>query len=83
MRVLLALSSSAWLHPITALAVALDQIPLIQVPSSTQLTDYGNDNIPIANEAFERYIRDRMDRWHVPGLAIALLEGNKTWTRVS
>lgn len=43
---------------------------------------YGADKIDIVDGAFETYIQDQMKEWHVPGLAIALIEGNKTWTKV-
>lgn len=43
---------------------------------------YGGDNISVANEAFERFILGQMEEWHVPGLAMAIVEGNKTWSKV-
>ncbi|KAF4977117.1 hypothetical protein FZEAL_6305 [Fusarium zealandicum] len=75
---------SAWLvsaglqSAILALAVSSQQVPLSQRPDAQS---YGSDDVPIADEAFEQYIRDEMARWHVPGLAMAILDGNKTWTR--
>ncbi|KAJ4246600.1 hypothetical protein NW762_013542 [Fusarium torreyae] len=42
---------------------------------------YGNDHIPIADAAFEQYVQDKIAQWHVPGLAMAILDGNKTWTK--
>jgi CubicO group peptidase (beta-lactamase class C family) len=60
------------------------QIPLNeQLSSHSESTDHDNNDIPIADAAFEQYIRDKMARWHAPGLAMAILDGNKTWTRVS
>jgi hypothetical protein len=44
---------------------------------------YGSDKISIADDAFEEYIIAQMDEWQVPGLAIAIIEGNKTWSKVS
>jgi CubicO group peptidase (beta-lactamase class C family) len=42
---------------------------------------YGCDDIAVADEALETYIVDLMERGHVPGLAIAILDGNKTWAK--
>ncbi|KAF7561463.1 hypothetical protein G7046_g2680 [Stylonectria norvegica] len=64
-----------------ALGVQPPQIPLDHLPPNVKPSGPGNDDIPIANVDFERYIQDKMDRWHVPGLAIALLDGNKTWAK--
>ena len=44
--------------------------------------DYGCDEIPVANAALESYIQGLIKRWHVPGLAIAIVDGNKTWSKV-
>lgn len=43
---------------------------------------YGGDEVAFANEAFEQFILAQMDEWHVPGLSMAVIEGNKTWAKV-
>lgn len=43
---------------------------------------YGSDDFIVANEAFEQFIVAQMEEWHVPGLAMAVIEGNKTWSKV-
>lgn len=37
----------------------------------------------IATNAFENYVEEQMKTWQVPGVAIAVLEGNETWIKVS
>ncbi|KAJ4191195.1 hypothetical protein NW767_010989 [Fusarium falciforme] len=62
--------------------VSSQQIPLNeQLASHSESTDHDSNDVPIADAAFEQYIRDKMTRWHAPGLAMAILDGNKTWTR--
>lgn len=63
-------------------AVGGEQTPLRDGLDAAEITAYGHDAIPIADEAFEKYIEKQMGTWHVPGLAIALIEGNKTWAKV-
>lgn len=53
-------------------------IPTRGVPSG----QYGGDEVAFANEAFEQFILAQMDEWHVPGLSMAVIEGNKTWAKV-
>ena len=43
---------------------------------------YGSDDVLVANEAFEQFIMAQMEEWHVPGLAMAIIEGNRTWAKV-
>ncbi|KAJ3538949.1 hypothetical protein NM208_g4241 [Fusarium decemcellulare] len=63
------------------LSVSSQQVPLSDNPTHPDSTSYGNDHVTISDAAFEQYIRDKMARWHVPGLAIAVLDGNKTWSK--
>ncbi|KAK2592348.1 hypothetical protein QQS21_009968 [Conoideocrella luteorostrata] len=42
---------------------------------------YGSNEIPMANRAFEQFIMQQMKEWHVPGLAMAIIEGNNTWAK--
>lgn len=53
-----------------------------QVPLREARPEYGNDRVPVADAAFERFVEDKMARWHVPGLAMSILDGDRTWTRV-
>ncbi|KAJ4328427.1 hypothetical protein N0V84_001111 [Fusarium piperis] len=77
MRLFLALHVACLAH-----SVSSQQIPLNEHSSShSESTGHDSNDVPIADAAFERYIRDKMARWHAPGLAIAILDGNKTWTR--
>lgn len=44
---------------------------------------YGGDEVPMASTAFQNFIVQQMDEWHVPGVAMAIIDGNKTWSKVS
>ena len=30
----------------------------------------------------ENFIEDKMKEWHVPGMAVAIVDGNSTWMKV-
>jgi len=56
---------------------------LNEIPQSASLAcDYGCDNISVADGELEAYVEGMMKKWHVPGLAIAIIDGNKTWVKV-
>lgn len=79
MRLLFTLQVACLAH-----LVSSQQIPLHEQPSSQSgPTDHDSNGVSMADTAFEQYIRDKMVQWHVPGLSMAILDGNKTWTRVS
>ena len=44
--------------------------------------DGGRHNIAIVTKELEDFIQEKMKRWHVPGLAIAIIEGDKSWYKV-
>ena len=45
--------------------------------------DYGGDTVAVAGDgALEEFITRIMKQWHVPGLSMAILDGNKTWAKV-
>lgn len=50
--------------------------------TTDELCDYGCDQVSVADDALETYIEHLMEKWHVPGLAIAIVDGNKTWAKV-
>lgn len=68
---------------LAAAALAAAHCPLGQHSLRSGSSRYGNDKIPMANKAFEKFIKDEMGRWNVPGAAVAILDGDKTWARVS
>lgn len=76
---------SLWLRAAVGAAAAVgggEQVPLRGDSGVVKEPDYGHDEIHIADKAFEKYVEGQMSKWHVPGLAIALLDGNRTWTKV-
>ncbi|KAH8821993.1 putative penicillin-binding protein [Xylogone sp. PMI_703] len=40
----------------------------------------GNKNGPL-NEEFERLVTGKMEQWHVPGIAVAVVDGDKTYSQ--
>jgi hypothetical protein len=36
-------------------------------------------DLPYIDESIEVFIQSKMKQWHVPGLAIGILDDNKTW----
>lgn len=38
---------------------------------------------PFSTTELEEYIEDVMERWHTPGMAVAIIKGESTWTKVS
>ncbi len=34
------------------------------------------------NREFDQFVADLLERWHVPGVAIAVVDGEKTYTKV-
>lgn len=70
-------------------AAALLQVPSQQQPFAAPLYDAGHgdgpqsSSLPFSTTAFEEYVEDVMERWHAPGLAVAVINGNSTWAKVS
>jgi CubicO group peptidase (beta-lactamase class C family) len=61
-------------------AVPLEyQQPLSQ---TAQICEYGCDSIEVAGQELEKHIQDVMKTWHVPGVAISVVDGDKTWAKV-
>ncbi|EFY86410.1 penicillin-binding protein, putative [Metarhizium acridum CQMa 102] len=71
----LVLALTLFLH--AAAGAKLQPPPTRGVPNG----HYGGDAVAFANETFEQFILAQMNEWHVPGLAMAATEGNKTWAK--
>lgn len=41
------------------------------------------DGLPFSTSALEEYIEAAMENWHAPGMAVAIINGNETWAKVS
>lgn len=41
------------------------------------------DGLPFSTSALEEYIEAAMKRWHAPGMAVAVINGDETWAKVS
>lgn len=42
----------------------------------------GSGNFPSSTSELEEYIEEVMERWHAPGVAVAIIKGGGTWTKV-
>lgn len=43
----------------------------------------GSDKLPFSTSELEAYIEDVMEKWHAPGVAVAIIRGENTWTQVN
>lgn len=39
-------------------------------------------DLPFSMTELEAYIQDVMERWHAPGVAVAIIKGENTWAKV-
>lgn len=62
--------------------VALALVPLsCCVPSREQIPIHEPDDSPFSSDLDKSVVR-LMNDWHVPGLAIAIVNGNETYSKV-
>ncbi|KAJ0120161.1 hypothetical protein J7T55_001017 [Diaporthe amygdali] len=66
----------ALVYSAVAFAESPPQQPLVH-------TDNGGstDRLPFSISALEDYIEEAMERWHAPGMAVAIINGNDTWAK--
>lgn len=46
------------------------------------VVDTGVGIVPIATNEFDAFVKMEMDRGHVPGMAISIIDGNSNWSKV-
>lgn len=67
-------------------AAAYQSHPLQQPLAGQQLGSNAEaisaDGLPFSEADLEGYIEHVMDKWHAPGLAVAIINGNETWAKV-
>jgi hypothetical protein len=69
-------------------STAADVLPLIETESILEVEKADepaeklekNDN-PL-NEGFAKYVEETLQKWHLPGVAIAVVDGDKVYTEV-
>lgn len=59
-----------------------------QIPLESQTSNKDQDvphfgELPLLTAGLEEYIEDVMDRWHAPGMAVAVINGEDTWAKAS
>lgn len=47
------------------------------------LVEIGAGGVPIVTNDLEDFVRLQMSAGHVPGMAISIIDGNNTWSKVS
>lgn len=52
-----------------------------EVLSGGGMAGEGNGGDGPLNEEFGAFTRERLERWHVPGIAVAVVDGEETWTQ--
>ena len=51
------------------------------IPPQEQKSLHEKDRTPFSSD-FDKYVKRLMHNWHVPGLAIAVVDGNVTYSKV-
>lgn len=63
---------------------AWSQRPLAKQAGDDRARDDATlDTFPFPIRELGGYIEDVMDRWHAPGMAVAIIKGKDTWTKAS
>lgn len=75
--VLIRSSKTLLLHALSAVTFASEQVPLRSHHDNK--VDRGN---PLSEE-FGRYVTGLMGKWKVPGLSVAVIDGDEVYTQVS
>ncbi|ROV95716.1 hypothetical protein VMCG_07562 [Cytospora schulzeri] len=57
------------------------QQPLATQPSGADQHAVHTGFLPFSTAALEEYIKDVMERWHAAGMAVAIINGNETWSK--
>lgn len=39
--------------------------------------------LPFSTSDLEKFIEGTMEKWHAPGMAVSVINGNATWAKVS
>jgi hypothetical protein len=55
-----------------------------EIPSSISADDgkqYATKTSPL-NGDFEKLVRETLDKWHIQGIAVAVVDGDETWAEV-
>lgn len=55
----------------------------IQQPLGHIDGEASKNGLPFSTSALEEYIKSAMEKWHAPGMAVAIINGNETWAKVS
>lgn len=67
--------------------VAYSTVAVPDSPTQQPLGQVDNgpsaNGLPFATSALEKYIEGAMEKWHAPGVAVAIVNGNETWAKVS
>lgn len=78
----LALASLQWLGDIVAAQAAGAQKPIsVEGPRPDGRVNVNGGGNPLT-EAFGKTVKGWLEDWHVPGLAIGVVDGDNTWTKV-
>lgn len=63
-------------------AIGVSDSP-IQQPLGHIDGEASKNGLPFSISALEEYIKGAMEKWHAPGMAVAIINGNETWAKVS
>lgn len=63
-------------------AIAVLDSP-IQKPLEHLDGEASKNGLLFSTSALEEYIEGAMEKWHAPGMAVAIINGSETWAKVS
>lgn len=62
-------------------------VAALEAPPQQPLGHVDNEEftgrLPFSTSALEEYIEASMEKWHAPGMAVSIINGNETWAKVS
>lgn len=69
----------------SALVCSTSAVPeyLSQQPLGHDDNEALKAGLPFSTSALEKYIESSMKKWHALGMAVAIINGNETWAKVS
>jgi hypothetical protein len=59
------------------------QVVLAAAALAAPVVEMGAGSVSIVTPDFEGFVRAQMSSGHVPGMAMSIIDGNNTWSKVS
>lgn len=76
------LRSSSCRDGVAAMAVVQALLGHVAAAPASAPIEVANGHVEMVTPAFEQFVQEQMDKWHVPGAAISIIDGDNTWAKV-